>query len=163
MTDGNSLINLGELSKPATTLIEKVSDAVGGLFRPWQIKRVTRAEAEVAKIQALASIEISEMEQRALIRLIHEQGTQQENMERITAGAIPLLKSDAKPEAIEEDWLAHFFNKARIVSDEEMQILWSRLLSGEANDPGKYSKKTIEIVSVIDKSEAHSFTNLLGT
>ena len=31
MSDGNSLINLGELSKPATVLIEKIADAVGGM------------------------------------------------------------------------------------------------------------------------------------
>ena len=31
----SSLINLGELSKPATVLIEKISDAVGGVFKPY--------------------------------------------------------------------------------------------------------------------------------
>jgi hypothetical protein len=36
----SSEVNLGELSKPADTLIKKVSSAVGGVFEPWQIKRV---------------------------------------------------------------------------------------------------------------------------
>ena len=31
----SSLINLGELSKPAAVLIEKISDAVGGVFKPY--------------------------------------------------------------------------------------------------------------------------------
>ena len=44
----NSLINLGDLLKPADTLIKKVSNAVGGFFAPWQIKRVAKAEAEAA-------------------------------------------------------------------------------------------------------------------
>ena len=39
-----SLVNLGELSKPANTLIEKVSSAIGGVFEPWQIKRIARAD-----------------------------------------------------------------------------------------------------------------------
>jgi hypothetical protein len=30
----SSLINLGELSKPATVLVEKISEAVGGVFKP---------------------------------------------------------------------------------------------------------------------------------
>jgi hypothetical protein len=46
MSDSNSIINLGELAKPATVLVEKIADAVGGLARPWQIKRVAEAEAE---------------------------------------------------------------------------------------------------------------------
>ena len=40
MGDENPVTLLGDLSKPATVLIEKVSDAVGGLFRPHQIVRV---------------------------------------------------------------------------------------------------------------------------
>ncbi len=47
MTEGTSLVNIGELSKPATVLIEKISDAVGGIAKPWQIRRVQRrSEAE---------------------------------------------------------------------------------------------------------------------
>lgn len=46
-----SLVNLGDLSKPANTLIEKVSSAIGGIFEPWQIKRVAKAEAEAGLIK----------------------------------------------------------------------------------------------------------------
>ena len=34
---------------------------------------------------------------------------------------------------MEEDWIANFFDKCRIVSDSEMQSLWARVLAGEAN------------------------------
>ena len=47
----NSLIDLSNLSKPADTLIKKVSDAVGGLFAPYQVKRMAKAEAEAAMIK----------------------------------------------------------------------------------------------------------------
>ncbi len=43
MNETTALSNIGELSKPATVLIEKVSDAIGGIFRPWQIRRVALA------------------------------------------------------------------------------------------------------------------------
>jgi hypothetical protein len=48
----NPLANLGDLAKPATVLIEKISDAVGGVFKPFQIVRVARAEAEAELIRA---------------------------------------------------------------------------------------------------------------
>lgn len=161
MSDGNSLINLGDLSKPATVLIEKVSDAVGGVFRPTQIKRVAKAEAEAKKISALADIEISEIEQRAMERLVHEEGKKQENIEQITASAASQLNEDAKPENIDNDWMADFFDKCRLVSDREMQSLWAKMLAGEANTPGTYSKRTVALISSLDKSDAQMFTNLL--
>ena len=160
MGDGNSLINFGDLTKPATVLIEKISDAIGGIFRPYQIERVATAEGEAAKIRALADIEISDIQQRAIVRLVQEEGKKQENIERITAQSIKELTQDAKPEKIDNDWIVHFFDKCRLVSDDEMQSLWAKLLAGEANNPGAISKRCVELVSILDKSDAHLFTNL---
>jgi hypothetical protein len=154
---GKSLINLGDLSKPATTLIEKISDAVGGIAKPWQTVRVAKAEAKADIIKAQSRAEISEIEQRALIRMLREEGKKQENIESITAQAIPLLTSEAKPENVEEDWLAHFFDKSRLVSDVEMQSLWARLLAEEANNPSTISKRTVDLVATLDKSDAEMF------
>lgn len=160
MGDGNSLINLGDLSKPATVLIEKISDAIGTLYEPTQIKKVAQAEAEAEKIKALAGIEVSDIQQRALNRLVHEEGKRQENIENITAKATDQLNDDAKPDDIDDDWISHFFEKCRNISDSDMQSLWSNVLASEANKPGSYSKRTIELISTLDKTDAHLFTQL---
>lgn len=160
MSDGNSLINFGELSKPATVLIEKVANAIGVLYEPRRIKNKALAETEAEKIKVLSEIEISEIQKRALTRLIQEEGKKQENMEAITANAANQLHPDAKPEEIEEDWISHFFEKCRNISSIEMQSLWSKLLAGEANKPGSFSKRTIEMVSTFEKSDANLFTQL---
>jgi Protein of unknown function (DUF2806) len=155
-----NLGNIGDLSKPATVLIERVSDGIGGLARPWQTRRVAKAEAEAAKIAVLADIEITEIQRRAQIRLIREEGIKQQNMEHIVAGALPELSSGARPEDIDNDWFAHFFERSRIVSDSQMQSLWSRILAGEANAPGSFSKRTLDTVATLEKSEAALFTQL---
>lgn len=160
MTGDKSLVNLGELSKPATVLIERVSDAVGGIFKPHQIVRVAKAKAEAEKIKAIAGIEISEIEQQALERFVKEEGKKQENIEKITAKAAQQLGDNAKPEELDDDWIANFFEKCRTVSDNEMQSLWAKLLAGEATTPGTYAKRTVGFVSNLDKSDAHMFTNL---
>jgi len=160
MSGENSIINLGDLSKPANTLIEKISEATGAIFKPWQIKRVAKAEAIAEKIQALSKIEISEFEQRALQRFMHEESRKQRNIESITAQSIPQLNSEAKPEKIEDDWLTNFFDKCRLVSDEEMQSIWSRILAGEANIPGSFSKRTVNFMESLDKQDAQLFTKL---
>ena len=64
--------------------VDRIADAVGGVYRPTHIRRVAQAEADAAKIHALARIEVSEIERRAMDRLVHEEGRKQENIERIT-------------------------------------------------------------------------------
>jgi len=158
----SSLINLGDLSKPADTLIKKVSKAVGGIFAPYQIKRVARAEAEAALIKAQTEIHITDLHRRAVHRFVEEEAKHQKNMEDITAKALPQLNDKADPLKVEDDWIANFFDKCRIVSDDEMQGLWSRILAGESNSPGTYSKRTVNFLSDLDKRDAEKFTHLCG-
>ena len=158
----NSLVNLSGLTKPADTLIKKVSDAVGGWFAPYQIRRVAKAGAEAALIKAQSEIEITDLHRRAAHRFIEEEAQRQKNMENITDKALPQLDENAKPEFMDNDWVANFFDKCRIVSDDEMQRLWSRVLASEANAPGSYSKRTVNFLSDMDKTEAELFTKLCG-
>lgn len=155
-----SLVNLGELSKPANTLIEKVSSAIGGVFEPWQIKRVAKAEAEASLIKAKSEIEITDLHRRAMHRFVEEEANRQENMEEITKKSIPHLGSESNPEKMEDDWVTNFFDKSRIVSDEEMQSIWAQVLAGEANAPGSYSKRTVNLLGDLDKRDAELFQTL---
>ena len=68
----SSLINLGELSKPATVLVEKISDAIGGLFKPYQIVRVAKAEAQADRVRTEGQIEISDIQRRAFHRFFND-------------------------------------------------------------------------------------------
>ena len=156
----NALIDLGDVSKPATALIEKVSSAVGGLFKPYQIKRVARAEAEAAMITAKSEIEVTELHRRAMHRFVEEEALRQQNMEQITQKAIPKLSEDSTPERLDDDWIANFFDKSRLVSDEEMQELWASVLSTESNRPGSYARRTVNLISDLDKSDAQLFAAL---
>jgi hypothetical protein len=159
---GNSLINLGDLSKPANTLIEKISDAIGGLYKPFQIRRVAQAEADADRIRAVTQIEITELQQRAMLRLVAEEAKKQHNIEAITLKALPDVSPESRPEDVEDDWIANFFDKCRLISDEQMQGLWARILAGEANSPGKFSKRTVNLVGSLDKSDAMLFSQLCG-
>jgi len=160
LSDSGPLAGLGELAKPATVLIERVSDAVGGVCKPWQIKRVARAEAEATKVAAIAGIEVNELQQRALQRMVVEEGLKQQNIESITAKALPLLEESADPARVENDWIADFFDKCRLISDDEMQEIWASVLAGEANSPGSYSKRTVSLLAALDKSDATHLATL---
>jgi hypothetical protein len=156
----SSLINLGELSKPATVLVEKISDAVGGIFKPYQIVRVAKAEAQAARVRAEGEIEISDIQRRAFHRFLEEEAKKQKNIEDITQKSLPLLTEDSKPNEVEDDWITYFCDRCRLISSDEMQSLWSRVLAGEANKPGTYSKRTVNFLSALDKNEAEIFTRV---
>jgi len=155
-----SIVNLGELSKPADTLIKKVSSAVGGIFEPWQIKRIAKADAEASLIKAKAEIEITDLHRRAMRRFVEEEASRQDNMEEITKKALPQLESESDPSMIEDDWITNFFEKSRNISDNDMQDLWARILAGEANLPGSYSRRTVNFLDDLDKRDAKLFFTL---
>ena len=140
----------------------KISNAVGTFYEPRRIRKAAEAEAEAAITKAQAEIEITDLHRRAEQRRIEEDARYQKNMEDITAKAIRRLNENASPENMDNDWIANLFDKCRIVSDGEMQSLWARVLATEANTPGTLSKRTVNLLSDFDKSDAELFTKFCG-
>lgn len=155
-----SLVDIGKLSKPATVLVEKISNAIGIVYEPRRIKQKAIAEAEASKTKALMDLEIEEIQKRTLNRLVAEEIKKQENIESITEKSFDSLKENASPENIEDDWISNFFDKCKLISDEEMQKLWAQILAGESNNPGTFSKRTLKFLETLDKSEAVAFIKL---
>ena len=162
MSGENPIAKLGDLTKPATVLIEKISDAVGGVFKPYQIVRVAKADAEAGRIQAESQILVTHLHRRAMHRFLEEEAKKQSNIEAITQNALPLLEDKSTPQNVADDWITNFFDKSRIVSDGEMQRLWSRVLAGEANAPGAFAKRTVNLLADLDKEDAVLFAQLCG-
>ncbi len=166
-------INIGDLTKPASLLLEKISAMFGTLWQPRQIKRIAAAEAEAAIIRAKGEVEAGlvkasgdverdELHARAARRFAEEETRKQINMETITEKAIPLLEEKSEPQSIDDDWMFSFFEKCRNTSDDEMQELWAKILAGEANRPGSYSKRTINSMSMFSKKDAEYVSILSG-
>lgn len=147
-----------DLTKPLTVFIEKVSEAVGGVAKPWQMKRVATAENDVAKIRALGEIELTEIEQRGMQRVVRQEARRQENIESVTQKAIPLIEEGSKPEDLEIDWLTRFFEHAKDVSNDDMQNVWANILAGKTQNTNSFSLKTLELVSLMDQVDAELFT-----
>lgn len=95
-------------------------------------------------------------------RFVEEEALKQKNIEDITNQAVPLLSENTDAGKMNDDWVINFFDKSRIVSDHEMQALWARVLAGEANSPGTYSKRTVNFLGDLDKVDAHLFSKLCG-
>ena len=158
----NPLAQITEgLTKPASdvaiALIDKIGDATGMLYEPLHIRRIAKAQAAAAKIQAESEIETTDLQQRTAYRLFKEETRHQKNMEDTTAKAVPQLNEDADPHAIEDDWIIKFFDKNRLVTDDEVQDLWASILAGEANRTGSYSSKTLTTFADMDRNAVMLF------
>ena len=153
-------IDILNLEGPAKHLINLIEKVFGVYIEPHQMRRIARAKVEVAKIKAQGEIEVQDIKRRALNRWVTEQTKYQQNIEAITIEALPKLKEEAKPDSIEEDWIINFFDKGRKISDCEMRDLWARILSGESNSPGSFSKRTVNCVAEFEKSDIELFERL---
>ena len=156
----NPLSIIGDMSKPVNTLIKKIADAIGVLYEPSRIVRKAKAEAKAQEIMAISEINVKEIQNRAFNRFVYEETRKQTNIENIIERTIPQIQANAQSEKIEEDWIVKFFESAKMISDIEMQSLWSRILAGETNNPGTFSRRTISLVAELDNKDAILFTNL---
>ena len=92
---------------------------------------------------------------------IREHTTPEEPGERCSKGASS-SKRGSRTRLYRRRLDEQFLDKCRSVSDSDMQVLWSRILAGEANSPGSYSKRTVNYVSELEKEEANQFSRLCG-
>lgn len=90
---------------------------------------------------------------RAQNRMILEQIRKQENLESIANQSLPLVNNEADLSQLDIDWIHFFANSCENIGDKEIQILWAKILAGEVNNKGSYSRKTLDILKTISKED----------
>lgn len=154
--------------KPIEKLIDVVSKGIGTIYKPKAIRKEAEAKAyeieiiERAKTKALAEGKETDAETLARIeeRFVHKEIKRQNNIDNITKIAAEQLinETEVSEEPVDEDWTTRFFSIAEDISDEEMQTLWGRILSGEIKQPKSFSLRTLELLKNLSKEEAEVFT-----
>ncbi len=177
------------LSKPLTKLIEVIAQGTGAITQPYLIKKNADAKAyEISVVSkaieenqnslqkidykeskvSLRSLdkesikEITSLPERAENRVEYQEQKRQQNIEKVTQIAAEQLEGEksVSEEKVDEDWTTRFFNYAQDVSNEEMQGLWGRILSGEVKNPKSFSLRTLELIRSLSKSDAEIFTKI---
>ncbi|MFD2786544.1 DUF2806 domain-containing protein [Hymenobacter rubripertinctus] len=170
-TTGTALLGAKAASPIIIALLDKLSEASGIIFKPWQIRRNALAEADAATIKAAADIRIglmkSNFDQNAQELILRAEATrmiqamrEQQNIDTIVYNALENINEKAPIDEIDADWVNNFFDKARLFSNEDIQNLWSQILAGEINRPSTFSRRTINTLSDLDKEDAELFRNL---
>ena len=127
---------------------------------PSRVRKDAQASADAMITLASAEGEVSDIRSRTAERLARQEVRRQGNIENIvlhTAGLIQDRNIKASDPDPAEDWVAAFFEECKDVSDEDMRVLWARLLAGEIQTPGSFSLKSLATLRVISKHHAELF------
>lgn len=148
--------------KPLVTAIQGMFKAGGVLLGSYKTVPQAKADAEAALIKAQSDIDVADMRRRAEFRRRCEDIREQGALEIIAAKASEELRGKDIPleSKMDADFIDPFIDKAKRASREEMQDWWARMLAHEAQHPGFFSPKTLDIVSTLSKSDAELLRNL---
>jgi hypothetical protein len=148
------------LSGPVTKLVEVVAAGCGRLYGPTDIRRTAKASGDALVIMEEAETRRSEVALRAAQRLLDVEERRQVNIDAIVEQARLALPETVSSTEVEPDWSARFFKEAQDVSNEEMQLLWGKLLANEVARPGSFSQRTLRVVADLSPAEAELFEQL---
>jgi len=168
-----------EFVKPAIKLIETVAKGVGTLYEPTKTRRMAEARAyEITTISdavrsnmdvpivynpengiIVDASNFQELAKRAGERFLFHEITKQQNIESvITKAHLELEGEENVPnEPVDQDWVLRFFNSVGEISNEQIQNLWAKVLSGEVKKPGSFSLRTLQALSILSPKEAEAF------
>ncbi len=145
----NNFIN----KEVANNLINKLSAAF-----VWAVNRETpKKNALSGLIKDIQNSDLEPLTKAAFISNAKEILKQYCNQNDIVGMAIPLLAPKAKPEKVDEDWLAQFMDKAKLVSSENFQLIWGKVLAYECNNPNSIPRVLLSILERMDKKDAETF------
>lgn len=80
-----------------------------------------------------------------------------QNMQDILDGAAKEFKEDADPSKVDPDWYAFFFDLTKNVSQKSAQLVLSKILASEVNNPNTISRSLVQTILIISKKQLDTF------
>lgn len=159
----DDVIGVGKLIEAGTgvinNVVNKIASATGILYSDSDYK--IRKESEKKYIDRIINDDsIDECVKLALVSNHKQVFRQYKNQMDIVGIALNKLTIEADHEKVDNDWLSYFFDKAKNISNDNIQLIWGNILANEFNEPGSVSKSLLNILSIIDSKKAEKF-NLL--
>lgn len=106
-----------------------------------------RGMIEISRDNITQKIEFQERKRLANVRSV------------VTYSAEELHGRDVQNHDPDPDWTARFFDSVQDVSSEDMQKIWARILSGEVENPGRTSLRTLDTLRNMTKRDAEMFSD----
>lgn len=144
-------IDLGNIGNALIHATKTISDGSGWTARGTRLNASANREAALTKAQT--RVDVTEIE-KGLME--YREG----NLEATLKKASPMLEDVENAKIEDGDWAIKWYEKASNTSDEEVQTWWAKILAGEAQAKGSFSKWALEAVSCMSKEDIEAFTTL---
>ena len=158
--DPNTVTALAALIAASTHGLREFKATIEPFFAPLHEVRMAKAKAQSREVETASVIAADGRLQRAKYQRERDEVRHQANLEQIVIKAARRISDDAPIAKPDPDVIAHLFDEAKNVGNDEMQELWARLLSEEVNRPGSFSKRTITFVKSMEYFEAKAFASI---
>lgn len=153
-------INLNFTDQSVIAILDKLEKACGWMVVP-KGKKVHRNESEdYFKKSILADDNLTDLEKSALISNRRSILKQFENQYDIFSIAMNNLGASVHPDEVENSWLMDFSDKSKNICEEDLQLIWGKILAEEINNPDSIPKRLLHILSIISRKEARAFMKL---
>lgn len=140
-------------------IIDKVGNAVGIVYTDSNYKMKKDAMKKLYE-KIVECEEIDEFSKAAIISNLKQELKHYNNQRSVLERTINMVDESIDISAVDDDWIAFFFDKVKNISSEEMQFFWSKVLSEEFNKPNSIPKSLIHTLSCIDLKVAKTFDKL---
>lgn len=156
------------LSEPLCRVIDCLWKGISSVASPFVYKRMEKAKMLVERDNTNQKGVIS-LKEAMVEDFIAVARTTRDKQEIANIAAIygmaaqelqmldPLQLPDRQ---ISNEWAAIFYDNAKYCSYEEVQVFWSKILVGEIQSPGRFYKRTLANLKLLEKHEAEWFCKL---
>ena len=179
VVDLNVRVKVPALKKLVDYAASGIGAVAGSMLAPWKARQ--KAKARIIEADSLRLIAEAQVEAHRFLVPLDETGQgargigpdviaqrtefqekkRQANIAATIRGAAAELGDRKVPEHDPDpDWTARFFNCVQDVSSEDMRKLWTKLLSGEVEEPGRTSLRTLDILRNLTKEDARIFRDI---
>lgn len=149
------------ISKAATGFISALQRLLPGI----SIRSIQNAESKATKsiakdIEYINKLNIDDLSKKTLIANSISRHSRAVNLANVITYASQDVKPNSNNNTIDSDWLNHFHDYAEKITTPDLQQIWGKILAGEINAPGSFSKRTLTILNDMNAIEAESFRRL---
>ena len=159
-----------------------IGSVAGSMLAPWQAKQHAKvlgiqaqSEADALLLMANAHREAKmivdspttsiqgelDIKETVSLRLQFQEEKRQRNIQDVVGQAAEKLLDKTVPdEEPDHDWISSFFGNVQDVSTDEMKTLWSKVLTGQIEQPSSTSLLTLNVLKNLDVNTALLFRTL---
>ena len=163
-----------EVSNGIQKLYKYVSNSLGDMLLPQEAKNILDNQMKQLNVPQKNGIQktiriayddtnavedIHDLYERTCNRMLWQEMKKQKNIESVVDKTKELLNNEnnISEQDVDEDWISRFFSSVQDISNEEMQLLWSKILAGEIKRPSTFSLRFLDVMTKVSQEEARMF------